>query len=178
MLALADLGPRIMICGPSNAGKSSLAAAIGQKLGLEIVHLDRFRFLPNSDWQQRSDADFQTLHDAAIVGERWVIDGNYTKLVPQPLARATGIALVSDNRWANYRRYLWRTLFQKHRVGNLEGAQDSLKWDMAHWILVRSPQALIGYRQRLPAAGLPFIEARSMREVRGLYREWGLLPPR
>jgi adenylate kinase family enzyme len=174
MLELADLGRRIMICGPSNSGKSTLAAAIGRKLTLPVVHLDLLQHLPNTDWQPRPEGEFQVLHDAAILGDEWVMDGNYSRLMPQRLARATGIVLISDNRWANFRRYLWRTLFQKDRVGNLQGGKDSLKWEMVHWILIASPKALRGYRTMLPQAGLPFIETRSMRELNALYAAWGL----
>ena len=31
-------------------------------------------------------------------------------------------------------RYFYRTLFQRHRAGNLEGNKDSLKWEMIQWI--------------------------------------------
>ena len=174
MLKLSDLGPRIMICGPSNAGKSTLAVAIGRKLDMPALHLDQFRHLPNTDWRQRPDAEFQALHDAAIAGERWVMDGNYSKLMPQRLARATGIILIGDNRWANLFRYVRRTLFERARPGNLEGAQDSLKWAMVRWIMEVSPENLRRYKVELTATGLPFVGIDSMRELRRAYENWGL----
>jgi adenylate kinase family enzyme len=175
---LTALGSRIMICGTSNTGKSTLAYTIGHKLGLPVVHLDQFRFLPNTDWQERSDAEFRALHDAAILNDLWVMDGNYSALTPQRLERATGIILLSDNRLRNFLRYLRRTLFQRDRIGNLEGNRDSLKWDMVTWVLVRAPRSIERYRRALPASGLPFIELNSMREVRRAYAEWGLVRPR
>jgi adenylate kinase family enzyme len=171
---LEALGPRIMICGTSNTGKSTLAAAIGQKRHLPVIHLDRLRFLPYTDWQQRSDSEFKALHDAAILADRWVMDGNYSALTPQRLQRATGIILLSDSRWANFSRYLRRTLFEPNRIGNLEGNKDSLKWDMVHWVLVRAPRNIARYRTMLPASGLPFIELSSMRELRRAYQKWDL----
>lgn len=171
---LYSLGPRICVCGPSNSGKSTLAAAIGRKIGAPPVHLDQFRFLPDTDWQQRSDEDFAALHDDAIAKDRWVIDGNYSKLMPARLARATGIILLGDNRWANLARYFNRTLFQRQRVGNLEGNKDSVKWAMIHWIMVVSPKSLERYRAGLPQSGLPFVQSRSMRELKQVYRAWEL----
>ena len=130
-LPLAALGQRIMVWGPSNAGKSTLAVAIANKLAMPAMHVDLFRHLPDTDWVQRTDEDFAALHDAAIQQERWVMDGNYSALMPQRLARATGIILLGDNRWANLARYLRRTLFQKRtRPGSLAGNKDSLKWEM------------------------------------------------
>jgi len=171
----SDLGPRIMICGPSNSGKSTLAVALGRKLGLPVVHLDTLQHLPGTDWVARPKHEFQRLHDAAILDDAWVMDGNYSWLMPQRLMRATGIVLIGDNRWANLRRYLWRTLFQRDRAGNLEGARDSLKWEMVHWIVIASPESLRRYRETLPKAGLPYVEAASMRQLTALYRRWGLV---
>ena len=178
LLPLEALGPRIMICGTSNTGKSTLAAAIGRKLDLAVIHLDRLRFLPYTDWQERPDEDFKALHDEEIRGHRWVMDGNYSALMPQRLQRATGIILLSDSRWANFARYLRRTLLQRNRIGNLEGNKDSLKWDMVHWVLVRAPRNVDKYRRVLPASGLPFIELNAMRELRRAYEWWGLVEAR
>lgn len=174
---LAAFGRRIMVCGPSNNGKSTLAVAIGDKLDLPVVHVDLLRHLPHTDWAPRPDADFVRLHDEAVAGERWVMDGNYSKVMPGRLARATGIILLGANRWANLFRYFRRTLLEPRRIGALEGGRDSIKWDMIHWIVVVSPENLAGYRRTLPAAGLPFVETRSMRELQALYDEWGLTRP-
>ncbi len=163
-----------MICGPSNSGKSTLAVALGRRLGIPAIHLDRFRHLEHTDWRQRPDEEFARMHDAAVQGDAWVMDGNYSKLFASRLSRATGIILLSDYRLFNFARYLRRTLFQKHRPGNLEGASDSLKWAMVNWILVRSPPGLARYRRELPAAGLPFLEVRGIRQLNRLYLAWGL----
>jgi adenylate kinase family enzyme len=173
-LPLEALGERIMVCGPSNAGKSTLAVALGRKLGTPVFHADRFRHQDGTDWVQRPDDEFEALHDAAIIQERWVMDGNYSHLMPRRIARATGIVLVGDNRWANLRRYFWRTLFQTDRIGSLDGGRDSIKWEMVHWILGPSPRNLARYRKELPATGLPFVEARGMAQLNRLYDAWAL----
>lgn len=174
-LPLAALGPRIMICGPSNSGKSTLCVALARKLGAEAFHLDLLRHLPGSDWVQRPDDDFQTLHDEAIAREHWVMDGNYSRLMPQRFARAIGIIRLGDGRWANFRRYVWRTLFQKHsRPGSLAGNKDSIKWEMVRWILMVQPTLRQRDRERLRGAGLPLVEVHSMRQLQRLYRDWGV----
>ena len=163
-----------MVCGPSNSGKSTLAVALAGRLGVPAIHLDQLQHLPDTDWVPRPEAEFQRLHDAAIRGEGWVMDGNYSRLMPQRLARTTGIILLDDSRWANFGRYLRRTLFQKHRVGALAGGKDTLKWEMVRWILFVSPRNVARYRRELPAAGLPFWESTSMRELTELYSCWEL----
>jgi len=171
---LESLGHRIMICGPSNAGKSTLAVAIGKKLGLPFVHLDQFYHLPNTNWVPRPREEFVRLHDAAILEDRWVMDGNYSGLMPARAARATGLIVLLDNRYSTFARYLRRTLFQRERAGHLEGARDSIKWNMVHWILIRAPRKLGSYHALAETSGLPFVETHGMREVNRLYAEWGL----
>lgn len=175
MLPLSALGERIMICGPSNSGKSTLAVALAKKLGAEAFHVDLFRHQPDTNWVQRPDNEFAALHDAAILRDRWVMDGNYSSLMPQRFARATGIIFLHDSRWANFRRYLWRTLFQKRsRPGSLAGDRDSIKWEMIRWILIVQPPLRERNRKLLRGAGLPMIELNSMAELKRLYASWGL----
>ena len=172
--SLESLGPRICICGPSNAGKSTLAAALGRKLGRPVVHLDQLHHQPNTNWVPRPREEFEKLHDAAILGDSWVMEGNYSGLYPRRMARASSIILLGDNRWANLRRYVVRTLFQRHRAGDLEGNADSIKWLMVRWILFNSQRSLRRYREMLPRAGRPYLERRNMRELNRLYAAWGL----
>jgi adenylate kinase family enzyme len=174
MLSLAELGPRIVIIGPSNAGKSTLAEAIARKIGATPVFLDQYRFIPASDWVMRPDAEFAADHDAAIAGERWVMDGNYKSLMPQRLARATGIILLWDGRWTCLWRYLRRTLLERDRVGMLEGKRDSLKWAMIRWIVFVQPGRRGIYEAVVDGADLPAVRVEGMVGVNALYAAWGL----
>lgn len=172
---LAAFGPRIMICGPSNSGKSTLCWAIAQKIGAEPVYLDLLRHLPGTNWVMRPDEEFRVLHDEAIQHERWVMEGNYSELMPQRFARATGVILLGDNRWANYRRYLWRTLTQrKGRIGSLAGDKDSISWGMTKWILFKQPPRREHDRARVRNSGLPMLEFHSLSQTKRLYAAWGL----
>jgi adenylate kinase family enzyme len=174
---LERFGSRIMICGPSNSGKSTLARAIGTKLGLPVVHLDLLYHVPLTDWVPRPAAEFAQAHDAAVEGEAWVMDGNYSKVMGPRLARATGIVLLGERRWPALLRYLKRTLFQRERAGSLPGGRDSIKWEMIHLILVVQPRRRASGVARLREAGRPMIQLESMTELRALYTAWGLTRP-
>ena len=174
---LESLGPRICICGPSNAGKSTLTWAIADKIGAAPVSLDQLRFLPNTDWQLCLDDDFARRHEQAVAGDSWVIEGNYMGLLQPRVARASGIILLGTDRWTAFGRYLRRTLFERDRHGHLAGAKDSLKWDMINFILIEQPRK----RQRdidlLRATGLPMVQFDSMSELKAAYAAWGLERP-
>ena len=169
---LADLGRRIMILGPSNAGKSTLADAIARKLGIEAIHLDVFCHQPGTDWVPRDKAEFRALHDAAIAEDSWVMDGNYTDIMPQRFARASGVIVIDDHYLKRYVRYFRRTLFQKQRLGALPGSRDSVKWSMINWIW-KSRNAS-KYRRMTAETGLPSAVCHSLNDVNALYAAWQL----
>lgn len=171
---LDTLGPRICILGPSNSGKSTLADAIAAKQGLEPIHLDRLYHLPHTDWQPRPAEEFLALHDAAIAGERWVMDGNYSSCLPQRLARATGLILLDLSTPMSLWRYARRTWFERDRRGALDGGRDSVKWSMIRHIAVATPPNRKRYAQLYARCELPKVLCPSARALARRYREWGL----
>lgn len=171
---LAALGRRIVIFGPSNSGKSTLAAALSDKLSIPAVHLDQLHHQPHSDWVPRPREEFHALQRAAIAEPAWIMDGNYGALTHERLARATGAIVLDDNHWLRLLRYLRRTLFERTRHGALEGSRDSIKWSMIHWVAVASRHNGAHYRAMIAPTNLPHVFCSSMREVKALYRAWGL----
>lgn len=176
-LPLEALGTRIVILGASNAGKSTLARAIAAKAELTPVHLDQLRFVPGSDWVERPQTDFVADHDAAILGERWAMEGNYSFALQQRFERATGVILLWDWRWPAFARYVRRTLFERGRFGSIEGGKDSLKWLMIRWILVVQPGRRKMYETLAADSGRPLVRAFGMTEINALYSAWGLERP-
>ena len=177
LLPLEALGPRIVILGASNSGKSTLANAIARRAGLTPVFLDRLRFEPHSDWVERPVEDFTADHGAAILAERWVIEGNYSFTLPQRFVRATGVIVLWDRRWPAFYRYVRRTLFERGRLGSIDGDRDSLKWLMIRWILVVQPTRRAMYEKQAADSGLPLVRAFGMKEISALYSAWGLARP-
>ena len=176
---LADLGPRVCILGPSNSGKSTLATAIGTARGAEVIHLDRLYHHPDSDWEPRPKAQFVALHDHAIEGDSWVIDGNYSSCFPQRFARATGLILLDIPTWTSLARYFRRTLFERHgRAGRLQGARDSVKWTMIRHIALVTPGNRARYAELFRESDLPKIGLMSARDIERFCQAERLRPAR
>ena len=174
--ALERLGRRIMILGPSNSGKSTLAVALGSRLSIAPIHLDRLQHLPHTNWQQRPEADFVALHDEAIQQPEWIIDGGYSRVMPQRLRLATGIVVLNDTLSARYVRYFHRSLFQRKRAGGLDGDQDSVSWLMIRW-LWKSRGAEAKYRKIAIDSGLPHVLVEDRQQLDRLYGAWRLSLP-
>ena len=177
-MPLAALGPRICIMGPSNSGKSTLAQAIGQARALPVVHLDRLHHIPGTDWQPRPAADFIALHDTAIGRENWVVDGNYSRCLPQRLARATGVILLDVPTLTSLRRYVARCWFDRDRIGALEGGRDSVKWAMLRHIAVTTRENRRRYEALAGTLVLPLVHLATPHAIAAFYRDAGLIRPR
>ena len=173
-MRLDALGPRICIIGPSNSGKSTLATAIARARDLPPVHLDQLYHRPDTDWEPRPAGEFQALHDAAILGPHWVMDGNYSRCLPQRLERATGVIVLDVPTALSLVRYLRRTWFERDRHGTLEGGQDSVKWSMIRHIVVTTPANRKRYAQLFEETGLPTLQLDTPQALARFYRREGL----
>ena len=164
-MTLDDLGPCICIMGPSGSGKSTLATMIGRTRGLPPVHLDQLYHLPNTDWQARPSEEFVALHDDAIRRESWVMDGNYSRCLPQRLARATGFILLDVPVATSLLRYLRRSWFERDRLGALEGGRDGVRWAMIRHVAVTSRENRRRTRAMFDHVCVPKIRLSTAREI-------------
>ena len=161
--------------GPSNSGKSTLANAIGHARGLLPIHLDQLHHYPHTQWQPRPDEEFRALHNAAILGPSWVMDGNYSRCLPQRLARATGVILLDASTGTSLYRYLRRTWFGPVRHGTLEGSRDNVTWEMIHHILVVTRASRQRYEALFRRLHLPKVRLATAPELADFYRSEGLV---
>jgi len=173
-LALEALGPRIVVAGPSNAGKSTLTHALAAKIGAEPVYLDALHHRPGTNWQPRPAEEFDALHEAAISGERWIMDGNYSRLMAPRLARTTGIIWLDLPPLGCLLRYIKRSYFQNKRHGRVDGNPETVNWEMINHILRVQPSQRGAMGERFTVSRLPLLHLRSMGEVQALYAAWGL----
>lgn len=77
---------RVLILGCSGTGKSTLAKLIGKKFNMEVIHLDQHFHKPN--WEMRDIEEFREIVKKLILKDKWVIDGNYSKTLPDRIKRA------------------------------------------------------------------------------------------
>lgn len=76
-MSSAKLGEKIIILGCSGSGKSTLARALQAKTGLPLFHLDNVWW--KADRTHISREEFDRRLDEILQGEKWIIDGDYSR---------------------------------------------------------------------------------------------------
>jgi len=97
-------GTRINVVGSTGSGKTTTGRALAARLGLPFIEMDALFWQPN--WGQTDDESFRAKVEAATRGDRWVIDGNYSRNRDIVWSRADTLI------WLDYSfgRTLWQLL--------------------------------------------------------------------
>ena len=74
-------------------------------------------------------------------------------------------------------RYLRRSWFERHRVGALDGNQDSIKWSMIKYIAMTTRANRQKYEANFPAITLPKIRLATPRALARFYQREQLTCP-
>ena len=106
---------RIAVVGASCSGKSTLARALAERLGVPHVELDSLVHGPG--WTETTDAELRAGLAPFLEGQGgWVIDGNYErKLGDAVLERADAVVWL-DLPLATILRRLWRRTSRRIRT--------------------------------------------------------------
>ena len=70
-------GRRIVVIGTTCSGKTTLAAQLAHRLGVQHIELDALNWQPN--WTQIPTDEFRALVADTLSTDAWVLDGNYSK---------------------------------------------------------------------------------------------------
>lgn len=125
---------RILIIGCSGSGKSTLARQLANRLNLPLTHLDRLFWMEG--WQMRERAEFNTLLQAALAGERWIIDGIYASSLAQRLKYCDTVVFLDYPRRVCLFAALGRILsgYGKTRSDMADGCPEHLDWEFLQYI--------------------------------------------
>lgn len=68
---------KINVVGTSGSGKSTIAIALAQRLGVPYIEMDALFWREN--WQETPDSEFFPRLESALAQKSWVLDGNYNR---------------------------------------------------------------------------------------------------
>src|SRR5688572_10638339 len=103
---------RILVIGSGGAGKSTVAARLGQSLGLEVFHLDKFFWRPG--WVESPREEWSETVTELISRDSWIIDGNYSGTLEMRIRRCDTIVFLDLPRLL----CLWRIVQRNFRYRN------------------------------------------------------------
>jgi adenylate kinase family enzyme len=159
------LPQRVVVVGTSGCGKTTLARALARRLDLPHVELDALHWGPG--WTEPPVELFRQRVEAALRGDGWVADGNYSKVrdlvwgraellvwldyaLPLVMARLvrrtlrrcfTGEELWSGNRERLREQFtrgsLWLWALQSHRRHRREYPERFRRPEFCHLAVVR-----------------------------------------
>ncbi len=125
---------RVLILGSSGSGKTTLARQLAKILSLPAIHLDSHFWLPN--WIESSAEEWQAKLNILLEEPTWIMEGCYTKSLPQRIELADTIVYIDLNRFV----CLWRCIkrYFKHRNKVRDdlpaGCYEKIDWDFFKWI--------------------------------------------
>lgn len=177
----ATLGKRIIVVGPTNAGKSTLAVRLAQVLGAPFAELDALYWKPG--WVGSEDDEWHPRLREIAGQEAWVVAGNYfrhTRPILWPAAETVVwldlplrvvLPRILRRSWqrSRSRELLWGTNTERFLPQLKFWDQDSL---IGYAIQSRRPQGDFLLRSMAdPAcAHIRFVRLRSPREVEAFAR--------
>jgi len=166
-------GRRINVIGTTGAGKTTVATAISNRLGIPHIEMDALFWKPN--WGETTDDDLFSKVDAATDQPTWVVDGNYSRTRPIIWPKADTIV------WLDYpffvifgqllRRTLQRAITKEPMWGGcVESWRDIFSKDsILIWCITTHRRRKRNYPKVLAKpehAHLTFVHLRSRRQTR------------
>ena len=89
---------RICVIGCSGGGKTTLARALGERLDLPHISMDK-AFFWLSGWKKRDKAGERALISEAVAGERWIMDGTGSSSFDLRMPRTDVVLWLRLPRW-------------------------------------------------------------------------------
>jgi len=72
---------RINVVGTSGSGKSTFGRQVAEILNLPFYEMDQLFW--KAGWQESTDEELFTKVRQVTSGDKWVLDGNYTRTIPE-----------------------------------------------------------------------------------------------
>ena len=124
--------PRIAVIGSGGAGKSTFAAELGRRLGLEVIHLDRLYWRPG--WTPTPARAFRDAQAALLDRRDWIVDGNYGGTLDLRLRPAEVVVFFDMPRRVAIAGVLRRWLRHRGRDVQAPGCPEHLDAEFLRWV--------------------------------------------
>ena len=125
---------RVLVIGSGGAGKSTFSRRLGERLGLEVIHLDAAHWRP--DWVETPKDEWRHKVEELCRRGSWVMDGNYSGTLDVRLAACDTVIFLDMPRAVCTWRVLKRSLMYRDapRPDMAAGCRERLDLKFLHWV--------------------------------------------
>jgi adenylate kinase family enzyme len=157
---------RVLVIGAGGAGKTTVARAIAERLGLPLVHLDAHYW--HAGWTPTPPDEWQRVVAELVARPRWVMDGNYGGTLDVRLAACDSVVFLDLPRPVCLWRIVKRRMryFGRTRPDLVPGCPERLSWEFVWWVWTYRKRRRAGVLERLRTlTGRRVVILSSPREV-------------
>ena len=119
---------RILIFGLNGSGKSTLAKKLGEILGLEVIHLDKYFF--KQKWEAVSREERDEIIKNILLKDKWIMDGTYPSSLDRRMEAADTIIFLNFNRFLCLYRAFKRIFNRTQPTDKAPGNFHKISWEL------------------------------------------------
>ncbi|MET0624393.1 MAG: DNA topology modulation protein [Pyrinomonadaceae bacterium] len=125
---------RVLVIGSGGAGKSTFSRRLGERLGLEVIHLDVEHWRPG--WVETPKDEWARKVDELCQRDSWVMDGNFSGTLERRLAACDAVVFLDLPRVVCVWRVLKRVVMYRDgtRPDMAEGCREKFDLKFLLWV--------------------------------------------
>jgi adenylate kinase family enzyme len=125
---------KILVIGSGGAGKSTFARRLGERLRLEVIHLDAHHW--RQGWVEPPKDEWRAVVEELLRRDAWVMDGNYSGTLDARLAACDTVVFLDLPRAVCLWRVLKRLVMYRNRrrPDMAEGCHEQFDLEFFRWV--------------------------------------------
>jgi adenylate kinase family enzyme len=125
---------RVLVIGSGGSGKSTFARRLGERLGLEVIHLDKVYWRPG--WVETPKDEWRRMVEELCGREEWVMDGNYSGTLDLRMNACDTLVFLDLPRTLCTWRVLKRAVVYRGggRPDMAEGCRENFNLEFLMWV--------------------------------------------
>jgi len=125
---------KVIVIGSGGSGKSTFARELGERTGIEVIHLDQEYWRPN--WEKTPTDEWEAKVAAMLERDSWIMDGNFGGTREMRMRAADTIIFLDLPRHICLYRILKRTIkyYGRSRPDMTEGCNERFDLEFILWV--------------------------------------------